>query len=72
MALVNVISITEAAAFASGCVVLNARRFDAERVGAVLMLMASALIFVLLVVVTLSGGVEAIGIDLDEVHSILD
>ncbi|GEP00301.1 hypothetical protein [Methylobacterium haplocladii] len=57
MALVHVVPLAEAAAFTIGCAVLNARRFDPERVGVVLMVLVVALCFALLVVGTATGDI---------------
>ncbi|MGY2049307.1 hypothetical protein [Methylobacterium sp. JK268] len=55
MGLTSVVPLTEAAAFTLGCTLLHTRRFDAERVGVVLLAVAAALLLVLLIALTPEG-----------------
>jgi hypothetical protein len=72
MALPQMIPLAEAAAFTIGCVVLNARKFDPERVGVVLVLLLAALLFAVLIVGTATGAIETALPEPDELHSVLE
>ncbi len=72
MALVHVVPLAEAAAFTIGCAVLNARRFDPERVGIVLMVLVVMLCAALLVVGTATGAIAVAMPGPDDLHAILE
>ncbi|MCJ2067974.1 hypothetical protein MKK75_03980 [Methylobacterium sp. J-030] len=59
MALANLVSLTEAAAFTFGCAMLRARWLDQERISSVLVAIAGLLVAGLLIVLT----PESVGID---------
>lgn len=72
MALPQMISLAEAAAFTIGCAVLNARKFDPERIGIVLTMLIAALFFALVIVVTATNPIEVAVPGPDEVFSVLE
>ncbi|MCE4223759.1 hypothetical protein HCU64_08360 [Methylobacterium sp. C25] len=72
MALPYALPLAEALVFTVGCAVLNARRFNPERVGVVLTLIVAVLFFAILIVGTATEGVEVAVPGPDELHSVLE